>query len=292
MQKLRVADPCVASWEEMAPSPLGRRCERCEKDVHDLRFVTEARARAVVLLFGGDEPPCVRLRVDVEGDAVFRSERTRSVRRREPVIVAAALASLSTGCGASTPAETVAAPAVCAPVARVREEAPARVPTHASDARSAEPAPDTDGDGLVDPLDACPGDAAGVDGADGCPPVRRVIVVENGGASAMQPVRFAMNASALTPDATRMLDEVAKILTEHPEVTRVNVVGHAAPDEMNAERIARRRAADAVKYLVGHGVDPSRLVASGAGATRPIGDNATTEGRAQNRRLELAIQPP
>lgn len=295
MSKLRVADPCVASWDEMTPSSLGRRCDRCAKDVHDLRFVTEARARAIVLLFGGEKPPCIRVRVDEHGDAVFRPERATSTRRpREPVIVAAALASLSAACGGAAPAETVATPAVCAPVARIHEEAPirARVSADAASPRSAEPAPDSDGDGVVDALDGCPDDAAGAAGVDGCPPVRRVVVVQNGGASALEQVRFAMNASALTPDAVRILDQIGKILAEHPEIVRVNVIGHAAPDEMNADRIAAKRADLAVKYLVGHGVDASRLAASGAGSARPVADNATAEGRAHNRRLELVIQAP
>ncbi|MEZ4363542.1 MAG: OmpA family protein [Kofleriaceae bacterium] len=100
------------------------------------------------------------------------------------------------------------------------------------------------------------------------------------------------NDSAVLLDASRsLLDDVARTITEHPELVRIRIEGHTddKADDRHNQRLSKRRA-DAVRnYLIEHGVAASRLEAKGFGESRPIADNSTEEGREQNRRVELHI---
>jgi outer membrane protein OmpA-like peptidoglycan-associated protein len=105
-------------------------------------------------------------------------------------------------------------------------------------------------------------------------------------------VNFAFNSAVLTPESKKILDEdrtVARLKGE-PDM-RVEVAGHTdniGSDAYN-QKLSERRAQAVVDYLVSTGVDPKRLKAVGYGKTKPIASNATEEGRAQNRRVELQI---
>jgi outer membrane protein OmpA-like peptidoglycan-associated protein len=141
---------------------------------------------------------------------------------------------------------------------------------------------DSDGDGVMDGLDKCPGTVAGarVDAA-GCPES----VILHG-------VDFATGSARLTTPAQAILDGVAQMLLANPDV-RVEVGGHTdstGSAEVNT-RLSQERAEAVVAYLVKKGVSADRLTAHGYGSDRPIADNATPEGRAQNRRVELVRVP-
>ncbi|PON12675.1 hypothetical protein C2W62_38355, partial [Candidatus Entotheonella serta] len=56
--------------------------------------------------------------------------------------------------------------------------------------------------------------------------------------------------------------------------------------------LSSARAAAAVRYLISQGVDPKRISVGGYAEHQPIGDNATREGRAQNRRIEIVVEAP
>jgi outer membrane protein OmpA-like peptidoglycan-associated protein len=88
-----------------------------------------------------------------------------------------------------------------------------------------------------------------------------------------------------------VLQQIAATLHDTPEIQLLRIEGHtddrgkpAANLELSGER------ALAIKHrLVAHGVSPTRLVAVGFGASRPIADNRSRAGRAQNRRTELHV---
>jgi OmpA-OmpF porin, OOP family len=107
----------------------------------------------------------------------------------------------------------------------------------------------------------------------------------------LQHVRFAPQSAVPPPDSRPILDEAAKVLMANPQITLLRVEGHADANERQPDVIAKRRADEAVAYLIAKGVPPDRLVAAGEGAKKPIADNATAEGRAQNRRIEFHIVP-
>jgi outer membrane protein OmpA-like peptidoglycan-associated protein len=110
-----------------------------------------------------------------------------------------------------------------------------------------------------------------------------------GGSLALRGVLFDAGSAALKAKAEADLDGVARSLRSNPHV-RLSIEGHADSSGTNArnEQLSKARA-DAVRdYLVSKGVAPSRLETRGHGARQPVGDNDTTAGRAENRRVELA----
>jgi len=114
------------------------------------------------------------------------------------------------------------------------------------------------------------------------PPDRRLV---------MEGARFAAGTTALTPAARHAIDAFIRQVPELLE-GQVVVVGHTdrtGSEEANY-RLGQRRAAAVAHYLLGaHGVDPVRVRVTSAGDTRPVADNATAEGRQQNRRVEILV---
>ncbi len=106
-------------------------------------------------------------------------------------------------------------------------------------------------------------------------------------------VLFTSGKSDLLPAAQLKLNDVAKALTEQdPESTMV-VEGHTDSQGAAAfnQDLSQRRAQTVRDYLVSRGVASDRISAEGFGPTRTIGDNATAEGRANNRRVEIVVKP-
>lgn len=144
---------------------------------------------------------------------------------------------------------------------------------------------DTDGDAVDDARDRCPGTAAGtrVDAA-GCP----ILFTPERAAVVLRGVTFETGRSTLRLDSYAVLDIVAASLLANPEIS-VEVGGHTDNTGSLAtnQRLSQARA-DAVRaYLASKGVSPNRMTARGYGPAQPVAPNGTTDGRAQNRRVEL-----
>lgn len=106
----------------------------------------------------------------------------------------------------------------------------------------------------------------------------------------LREVHFDNDSAQLKPYSTSFLDKVAKELKENPTI-KVAIEGHTdnnASYDYNMN-LSQNRANAARFYLVSAGVNPDQLVPKGYGFTRPIADNATADGRALNRRVELAL---
>lgn len=169
---------------------------------------------------------------------------------------------------------------------------------------------DSDADGIADSADQCPDTAAGMpvdvqgcgqDGdADGvlnpddlCPDSTAGVAVDATGCDAEQPielrgVNFHFDSNELTVQSKVILDDVAAILLNHPEL-RLEVAGHTDSegiDEFNMD-LSQRRALSVRAYLVSKGVDAGHLTARGYGEERPVESNEDSNGRAANRRVEL-----
>ena len=95
----------------------------------------------------------------------------------------------------------------------------------------------------------------------------------------------------MKPDFQQTLNQIAGTLNEHPNAM-VTVVGHT--DDRGAadynQKLSQDRALGVTNYLASRGVAPERLSATGQGENMPIADNATAEGRAQNRRVEMFVR--
>jgi outer membrane protein OmpA-like peptidoglycan-associated protein len=106
-------------------------------------------------------------------------------------------------------------------------------------------------------------------------------------------VLFASGKSELLPAAQAKLSEVATALTQNSPEATIVVEGHTdsqGSQAFNAD-LSQRRAQAVRDYLASHGVAPDRIRAEGLGFTRPVADNKTAEGRANNRRVEIVVQP-
>jgi len=101
---------------------------------------------------------------------------------------------------------------------------------------------------------------------------------------------FRLDTAEIEPASAHMLDEVASALAAHPSA-QVRIEGHTdATGNDDANMTLSKQRAESVKgYLTQHGVSPAQLETAGFGASRPVADNDTPEGRAQNRRTELVI---
>lgn len=103
-------------------------------------------------------------------------------------------------------------------------------------------------------------------------------------------VLFAFNSDRLLPTAGPRLDTLARFLTEHPErLLRVEGYTDGVGGDAYNLNLSQRRAAAVQQALVQRGVAAQRITAAGYGKAHPVASNATAEGRALNRRVEVII---
>ncbi len=152
--------------------------------------------------------------------------------------------------------------------------------------------PDRDGDRVSDARDRCPDVAADprIDArrSNGCP--ARVIVTSNA-IQIMDKVYFDTNKATIKAMSFSLLDEVAKVIADNPDIRLIEVSGHTdnIGDPAANQILSGARAAAVVIYLNTAGVEPGRLTSAGFGEARPVDSNATEDGRALNRRVEFNI---
>lgn len=105
-------------------------------------------------------------------------------------------------------------------------------------------------------------------------------------------VTFAVDSSTVSPGFQYTLDQIANSLVQYPS-SLIDVMGHTdstGSDQYNLG-LSQRRADAVADYLVLRGVTRARIATIGYGEQYPIADNATEEGRARNRRVEIRITP-
>jgi outer membrane protein OmpA-like peptidoglycan-associated protein len=104
-------------------------------------------------------------------------------------------------------------------------------------------------------------------------------------------IQFAYDKATILEASFSLLDEVADVIKKNPHIKKIQIEGHASAEgeARHNQKLSDDRARSVMKYLVEHGVPAERLTARGFGIDRPIADNATAEGREQNRRVEFNI---
>lgn len=104
-------------------------------------------------------------------------------------------------------------------------------------------------------------------------------------------INFDYNKASSKPDAVPIIVQIVEMLKLAPDLN-LQVAGHT--DSRGAaganQRLSEARADSVVKMLIASGVPPERLTAKGYGESKPVADNATAAGRAENRRVELVKQ--
>lgn len=105
-------------------------------------------------------------------------------------------------------------------------------------------------------------------------------------------ITFATGSAALNQSAHGSLNSVAEVLATYTDTT-ITVSGHTdstGTDAIN-NPLSQQRAQAVANFLTGRGVAANRITTVGHGSRMPVASNATVEGRAKNRRVEITINP-
>ena len=156
---------------------------------------------------------------------------------------------------------------------------------------AAQGCPDKDGDGVSDDADKCP-DVSGPASNKGCPEIKEGIKKRT--AFAARNIQFETSSTVIKTASYIVLDELATLLNEYPYYD-VNIDGHCDHIEGttnsfgSALYLSQARARAAYDYLISKGISTTRMITAGYGYDKPIADDYTSAGRAQNRRVEFNL---
>lgn len=99
------------------------------------------------------------------------------------------------------------------------------------------------------------------------------------------PIVFKTGSAELASESNKVLQYIAAYLADKTYISLMRIEGHS-DNQGDTQRLTEQRALAVTKALVAKGVACERLLPVGFGSTKPVADNATPEGRAQNRRIE------
>jgi OmpA-OmpF porin, OOP family len=177
----------------------------------------------------------------------------------------------ATGCGFASTADSLAPASDMANFVEKVFLSPAPIPVAAP-----EPFLDSDGDGVPDHLDKCPGTPKGA-------------VVDAQGCWIIGKIHFDFDKAVIKSDAIPVLSEIGDVMMKNPGL-KMNINGFTdsiGSMEYN-QGLSERRAQAAKDYLVKQGIDNNRFSINGFSYTMPVAPNDTEEGRRMNRRVEFA----
>jgi outer membrane protein OmpA-like peptidoglycan-associated protein len=105
-------------------------------------------------------------------------------------------------------------------------------------------------------------------------------------------ITFQTNSADINANFYNVLNSVVLVVKEYDK-TLIDIAGHtdsSGSDAIN-QPLSERRAASVGNYLTTQGIDARRVVTQGFGKSRPIASNDTSEGKSQNRRVEIQLTP-
>jgi OOP family OmpA-OmpF porin len=153
------------------------------------------------------------------------------------------------------------------------------------------PVHDKDQDGILDEVDKCPDQPEtknGFQDADGCPDELPKEVAKFAGV--IKGIQFDFGKATIRKESNKILDDAVKVLAQYDDL-RIMVSGHTdnvGEAQKNIE-LSQARANSVKEYMVGKGIDASRIETRGAGSNEFVADNATDKGRQENRRIEFKL---
>lgn len=155
------------------------------------------------------------------------------------------------------------------------------------------PDPDNDQDRILDVNDSCPNDPEtynGFEDEDGCPD-RGITEIQDGVIILLEKIYFETDSAVIIRDSFPVVDAIAATLHGNPQLTLIEIQGHAderSSDEYNI-RLTRDRAASVRAALVDRNVAPDRLRSAGYGERCPVDPRHNAEAWEANRRVEIKI---
>ncbi len=107
----------------------------------------------------------------------------------------------------------------------------------------------------------------------------------------LDPITFDVNSANITAEGIAVLDQAAEYLSTNADV-EVEIAGHTDSDgdDTSNQTLSQARAEAVLDYLTTQGIEADRMTPVGYGENDPIADNATAEGKAENRRIEFRIK--
>jgi outer membrane protein OmpA-like peptidoglycan-associated protein len=153
------------------------------------------------------------------------------------------------------------------------------------------PAPDGDGDGVLDRDDKCPADAETYNGyqdADGCPDLAPAAAGAADAGKIVERIAFAHDSAELKPVSSALLDAIAIVIKNQPQLFPIVALeGHAADNERSPMKLSLARASTVRLALLARGVDVARLLARASGTTAPVCTQANESCWARERTVEF-----
>lgn len=104
-------------------------------------------------------------------------------------------------------------------------------------------------------------------------------------------IMFEYDKAVIQAESFGLCDEIVDVIQKNPRIKKISIEGHTDGDGSAKynKKLSQKRADAVMKYFTDKGVDAARLQAVGHGEDKPIGDNATDEGKEKNRRVEFLI---
>lgn len=121
------------------------------------------------------------------------------------------------------------------------------------------------------------------------PPPRVVLTASS--ITISEKIQFALNSAEILPASDGLLNEIATVLKDNPQIEVVQVEGHTdttGSEDLN-KKLSQKRAESVKSAMVARGIAAKRIVSKGFGMERPVAENTTEEGREKNRRVEFNI---
>ncbi|OGE85954.1 MAG: hypothetical protein A2Y39_07575 [Candidatus Delongbacteria bacterium GWF2_40_14] len=150
---------------------------------------------------------------------------------------------------------------------------------------------DNDGDGITDDLDKCPNEPESFNGfedSDGCPDA---VILKKDERIVLDNIYFKLASAELEPESFDTLNSLKRVFLDNPGIV-VQIEGHTdsqGSDSYNLD-LSKRRANTVAEYIVRVlGVSNAQVSSIGFGESKPVADNKTSKGRAQNRRIEFRV---
>jgi len=149
------------------------------------------------------------------------------------------------------------------------------------DAPPPEPAPATE-PAVSEPPTSEPAAASPTEPAEPAEPAASRVDYQLDGNRLVLPGPITFTGKQLAPASDPALEHARGYLVAKESITMLRIEGHA-----DDQALSEQRALEVGRWLVAHGIDCKRLLAVGFGATKPVADASTPEGKAQNTRIEL-----